>query len=214
MYKGIIFDLDGVLCHTDHYHYLAWKQISDELNIHFDETINERLRGVSRYDSFKIILENSTRDFSDLEIEHYISKKNSIYVELLNNLSHADMEYNTLQTLIKLKQKSLKLAIGSSSKNARMILDKLNITHLFDFISDGNGISHTKPNPEVFLKAANGLSLLETECLVIEDAEAGIQAAQAANMDCAAIGAVTALHISTYNLHTISDILELLEIVN
>lgn len=211
MYKGIIFDLDGVLCHTDHYHYLAWKQVADELNIHFDETINERLRGISRSESFNIILENAQRSFSIEEKAFYIDKKNKLYIDLLDHLSHTDLDQNVLQTLMRLREMGILLAIGSSSKNAQLILNKLNIIHLFNFISDGNNISQTKPHPEVFLKAAKGLSLLPKDCLVVEDAEAGIAAAIAAQMDSAAIGQITSLNIATYNLHTISNVFDILD---
>lgn len=209
MYKGIIFDLDGVLCHTDNLHYQAWKAIADELQIPFDQQINQRLRGVSRMESFEIILENYSQDMSQAEKEQYINKKNERYVELLQQLSHNDVDPDVLLTLQALKGQSIKLAIGSSSKNAKLILNKLELSSWFDFIADGIALKHSKPHPEVFLKAAEGLVLAPSDCLVIEDAQAGVQAAFAANMDCAAIGELATKQVATYNIEKLSDLLEL-----
>ena len=121
-YKAIIFDLDGVICHTDKYHYMAWKQIADELGIYFDETINNRLRGVSRMESFEIILERYDGTMKEEDKEAYTTKKNEVYKELLKNMSPADLTDEVKETLLALREKGLKLAIGSSSKNAGFIL--------------------------------------------------------------------------------------------
>ncbi|CAG9703485.1 hypothetical protein CNEO_40658 [Clostridium neonatale] len=126
-YNGIIFDLDGVICHTDKYHYKAWKEVADELNIYFDEVINNRLRGVSRKESFDIILENYDGVLSDEEKLKYVNKKNEIYKVLLNDMSENDLSFEVRDTLHELKNKNIKMAIGSSSKNAKKILKKVGL---------------------------------------------------------------------------------------
>ena len=187
-YNAVIFDLDGVICHTDKYHYQAWKAVADELGIYFDEEINNRLRGVSRMDSFEIILER--------------------YKELLKNMSPADLSAEVKETLDDLRANGHKLAIGSSSKNARFILGQLGLGEYFDAISDGNNISKSKPDPEVFVKAAEYVDEQADKCLVVEDAKAGLQAAIAGGMDCAAIGDAVASGLGTYNLSAFADLLK------
>ena len=205
-YKAVIFDLDGVICHTDKYHYQAWKTIADELSIPFDETINNRLRGESRMESFEIILEKYPGEMSQEEKVAYTEKKNAVYKELLKNMSPKDLSPEVWETLEKLRGAGLKLAIGSSSKNARFILGQLGLGTYFDAISDGNNISRSKPDPEVFLKAAEYLSEAPADCLVVEDAKAGVEAAKAGGMDCAAIGDAAFCGIADYDLSTFSDL--------
>jgi len=207
-YKGIIFDLDGVICHTDAYHYSAWKQVADQLGIYFDETINNRLRGVSRMESLDIILERYDQELSREEKEKYAKEKNEIYKKLLTKMSPSDLESEVKETLDTLRSKGLKLAIGSSSKNAAFILKQIDLGDYFDAISDGNNITKSKPDPEVFLKAASYIKLMPKECLVVEDATAGLAAAIAGNMDCAAIGDAVGARISNYALATFSDLLK------
>ena len=182
-YNAVIFDLDGVICHTDKYHYQAWKAVADELGIYFDEEINNRLRGVSRMESFEIILERYEGEMSEEEKECWTTKKNDIYKELLKNMR-------------------------SSSKNARFILGQLGLGEYFDAISDGNNISKSKPDPEVFVKAAEYVDEQADKCLVVEDAKAGLQAAIAGGMDCAAIGDAVASGLGTYNLSAFADLLK------
>ena len=143
-YNAVIFDLDGVICHTDKYHYQAWKAVADELGIYFDEEINNRLRGVSRMESFEIILERYEGEMSEEEKECWTTKKNDIYKELLKNMSPADLSAEVKETLDDLRANGHKLAIGSSSKNARFILGQLGLGEYFDAISDGNNISKSK----------------------------------------------------------------------
>lgn len=207
-YKAVIFDLDGVICHTDKYHYQAWKMIADELGIYFDEKINNRLRGVSRMESFEIILERYEGSMSQEQKEVYASKKNERYQELLGNMGPSDLSDEVKKTLDVLRMEGLKLAIGSSSKNAGMILNQLGLSGYFDAISDGNNITNSKPDPEVFLKAAQFIKEEPKNCLVVEDAKAGIIAAFAGNMDCAAIGDGVLSGIATYNLTAFSDLLD------
>lgn len=208
-YKGIIFDLDGVLVHTDKYHYLAWKQIADRLGIYFDEKINNKLRGVSRMASLEIILEGSTKKFSDEQKQKLAEEKNSVYRQYLEGLTQRDLGEGVLQTLDKLKTMGLKLAVGSSSRNAVLILKKTCIYGFFDAVSDGNNIVKTKPDPEVFIKAADMLGLLYGQCLVVEDAVSGVLAATAANMDCAAIGDAAKHKIATYNIENFYQLVEI-----
>ena len=209
-YKAIIFDLDGVICFTDEYHYLAWKELADELNIPFDRTINERLRGVSRMDSLEIILEKySGPEFSKDEKEKFAGKKNDIYRKSLENMSEKDLSEEVRETLKELRNRGLKLAIGSSSKNTKFILKQIGLEGFFDAISDGTNITRSKPDPEVFLKAAQFLAEEPKDCLVIEDAEAGIDAAASGGFDSAGIGSASDYSKSTYHLGSFSDILKI-----
>lgn len=207
-YKAIIFDLDGVICHTDHYHYLAWKQLADKLGVYFDETINNRLRGVSRMESLEIILERLEGELLSKEQKsEFAEEKNVIYKELLKKMSSNDLSQEVKDTLDKLRALGLKLAIGSSSKNARLILTQIGLEDFFDEISDGNNIIESKPHPEVFLKAAEYLKIDPSKCLVIEDAKAGIEAAKAAGMDSAAIGDACGYSFATYDLPVFSKLI-------
>ena len=210
-YKGIIFDLDGVICHTDSYHYLAWKKLADRLGVYFDETINNRLRGVSRMESLDIILEQyKGLDFSSEIKEKLAAEKNDTYIELLKQLSRENLSREVKETLDFLREKGYRLAIGSSSKNARLILKQIGLEDFFDVISDGNNIVNSKPHPEVFLLAASYLNLEAKECLVVEDAKAGIDAATAAYMDSAAIGDACGYQGANYNLDRFSQLEEIL----
>lgn len=210
-YKAIIFDLDGVICHTDKYHYQAWRTIADRLGIHFDEVINNRLRGVSRMKSFEIILEGYDGQLSDEEKMVYVTEKNEIYKKLLLHMSPADLSEEVKETLKKLKRLSIRLAIGSSSKNTAAILRQIGLEHFFDAVSDGNNISKSKPDPEVFVKACQMLKIRPLDCLVVEDAKAGLEAAIAGGMACAALGDATHYNLATYNLTSFSDLLNVLE---
>lgn len=206
-YNAIIFDLDGVICHTDKYHYEAWKKVADELGIYFDEEINNRLRGVSRMESFEIILERYSGTMEEEEKVLWITKKNDIYKELLKNMNPSDLSAEVKETLDGLRAVELKLAIGSSSKNARFILGQLGLGEYFDAISDGNNITKSKPDPEVFIKAAEYIGEEPDKCLVVEDAKAGLKAAIAGAMDCAAVGDAVLCGLGTYNLTTFSELL-------
>ena len=211
MKKAVIFDLDGVICHTDMYHYQAWKQIADELGIYFDEEINNRLRGVSRMESFEIILERYEGTMSLEDKVVYTTRKNEAYKELLKNMSPADLSPEVKETLDGLRAKGLKLAIGSSSKNAGFILERLGLDGYFDAVSDGNNITRSKPDPEVFVKAAQLVGEASGDCLVVEDAKAGLEAAIGGGMDCAAMGDAVASGLATYDLTEFSDLLKITE---
>lgn len=211
-YQAVIFDLDGVICHTDHYHYLAWKQVADELGIPFDEQINNRLRGVSRKESFEIILENYEGKLSEEEKALYISKKNDIYVNLLEQMSESDLKEEVRQTLESLRSKGLKLAVGSSSKNTKKILNKLGLADFFDAVSDGNNITRSKPDPQVFQMAAQYIEVAPKYCLVVEDATMGVQAAIAAGMDSAALTDARKGNACTYKLDSFADLVKIIKL--
>ncbi|MCD7997735.1 MAG: beta-phosphoglucomutase [Clostridiales bacterium] len=208
-YQGIIFDLDGVICHTDKYHYQAWKKLADQLGVYFDETINNRLRGVSRMESLDIILEKYGRDLTDEEKLHCADEKNRYYRELLKEMNTGDLSDEVRDTLNQLRERGYKLAIGSSSKNAGFILERIGLKGFFDAVSDGNNITNSKPDPEVFLKAAQFLGLEPEACLVVEDARAGLMAAVNGNMDCAAIGDAVNSELANYKLKTFGDLLNI-----
>lgn len=178
-YKAIIFDLDGVICHTDQYHFQAWKQLADRLGIPFNEQDNDRLRGVSRMESLNIILEKSPRDYSAQEKLAFAEEKNEYYKKLLIQMTPSDLPEGVLETLQELRSSGLLLGIGSSSKNTKLILSRLGLADFFDAVADGTEISHSKPDPEVFLLAAEKLGVSPAKSLVVEDADAGIEAAKA-----------------------------------
>ena len=178
-YKAIIFDLDGVICHTDQYHFQAWKQLADRLGIPFNEQDNDRLRGVSRMESLNIILEKSSRIYSEQEKLAFAEEKNEYYKKLLIQMMPSDLPEGVLETLQELRSRGLLLGIGSSSKNTKLILSRLGLADFFDAVADGTEISHSKPDPEVFLLAAEKLGVSPAESLVVEDADAGIEAAKA-----------------------------------
>jgi len=210
-YKAIIFDLDGVICFTDEYHYQAWKRIADELDIPFDRTVNNRLRGVSRMESLEIILErNQGEPFSEAEKLSMAADKNEIYRELLAQMSEKDLSDEVRDTLAVLRDRGLALAIGSSSKNAQFILSRIGLDGYFDAVSDGNNISHSKPHPEVFQKAAEMLGIAPEYCLVVEDAVSGAEAGHAAGMDVACLGDAAEKGAGDYNLHAFSELAALL----
>ena len=208
-FKGVIFDLDGVLCFTDDYHYQAWKSLADDLNIYFDREINNRLRGVSRMASLDIVLEKSNKSYTKEEKIALATKKNDIYVKLLDNITENDCSNEVRNTLLELKRRGIKIAIGSSSKNTPKILNRLGIYSYFDAISDGNNITHSKPNPEVFLKAAEFINENPQDCLIVEDAIAGIDAGIAGGFKTAAIGDATKYDKPDYKLNKLSDLLDI-----
>lgn len=208
-YKGIIFDLDGVICHTDKYHYLAWKKLADELEIDFDEEFNNRFRGVSREACLNMLLESADITATKEEKTQLCDRKNGYYKELLKEMSKKDLSEEVKSTLDKLKAEGYKMAIGSSSKNVSIILKRLGLEDFFDKISDGNNISKSKPDPEVFVVAAEMLNLSAKDCLVVEDAEAGIEAAEAGGFDSAGLGEASKYSKTTYKLNNFKEILDI-----
>lgn len=209
MKKGIIFDLDGVIVFTDKFHYQAWKEMADELGVYFDEVINNRLRGVSRMDSLEIILERYDGTLSREEKEALAEKKNTIYRKLLETMTSEDVTGEVRDTLRKLRKNGYKLAIGSSSKNAKYILERVELTDYFDAVSDGTNITRSKPDPEVFLKAAEFIGEDPADCIVVEDAYAGIDAAKAGGMTAVGIGDASSYEKTDYPIQTFAELLQL-----
>ena len=211
MIKGIIFDLDGVIVSTDEYHYLAWKSIADKEGIYFDRTINNRLRGVSRMNSLEIILERANHDYSEEEKIALTDQKQKVYRDSLGQLSPSDLSKDNLNTLITLKNKGYLLGIGSSSKNTKYILERIGIIDMFDFIADGTMITHSKPDPEVFLLAASGLKLNTSECVVIEDAFSGIDAGNAGGFITIGIGDASRYEKANFHINQLNEIIDIVD---
>ena len=183
-----IFDLDGVIVDTARYHFLAWKRLTDQLGILFTEEDNERLKGVSRMASLEIILEIGNRRLDENRKQEYTTLKNNWYIEYIKKMTPDEILPGCLPFIKELRNANFRIAIGSASKNTPMILERVGIQGLFDAVADGNTISKAKPDPEVFLKAAEMIGVKPGNCVVFEDAVAGVQAALNAGMLCIGIG--------------------------
>lgn len=188
MIEACIFDLDGVVVDTAKYHFIAWKALAEELGFDFTLEDNERLKGVSRMQSLEILLEIGGKQFSEQEKIAMAEKKNTLYVTYIEKMTPEEILPGVEKFLQELKNDGIKTALGSASKNAPMILDRIGLTGMFDAIVDGNSISEAKPNPEVFLKGAEKIGIQPEHCVVFEDAIAGVEAARNANMLCVGIG--------------------------
>lgn len=214
MIKGVIFDLDGVLVSTDEMHYQAWKRLADLLGIFgFTRKDNERQRGVSRMASLEIVLEKTDRVYTEEEKVKLAEKKNDYYKELLQKLDDGAVLKGAKETLAKLREMGVLIGVGSVSKNTPMILEKTGLLPYIDKVSCGLDITKSKPDPEVFLVAAKKLGLPAEECLVVEDAAAGIQAAKAAGMKSLAVGPYYEKLGATYQapgLYAVNDWKEML----
>ena len=182
--KAIIFDLDGVLTDTAKYHYLAWKKLADELGLQFDESINESLKGVSRINSFEIILKenNKSNNYTDKEKEILANKKNDYYKDMIEQLTPNDILEGIVRFITEARNNGVKCAVASISKNAPRVLKLLNISNMFDYIADAALVKKPKPDPEIFLTCAYALGCKPDECVGIEDAQAGIEAIRSAGM--------------------------------
>lgn len=189
-----LFDLDGVLVDTAKYHYLAWKELADELGIVFTETHNELLKGVSRMDSLDIILNLGKLELPQEKKLELADKKNQVYLEYILKMEDDEILPGVREFLTSLRERRIGVALGSASKNAPLILDRLHIADLFDAVIDGTKVSKAKPDPEVFLKGAEALNARPGECIVFEDAIAGVEAAKNAGMCCVGIGDSATLH--------------------
>ena len=211
-FQAVIFDLDGVICFTDEYHYRAWKAMADGMGILFDRTINNRLRGVSRMASLEIILEKYDGPaLSQEKKEELARQKNDIYRESLREMSTKDLSDEVKETLDALRALGLKLAIGSSSKNTPFILGQIGLGDYFDAVSDGNNITRSKPEPEVFVKAAEMLGIAPANCLVVEDAVSGAEAGHAGGMKVACLGDAAKNRAGDWNMQSIRELVEIVK---
>lgn len=190
---AVIFDLDGVLVDTAVFHYQAWRRMAQEFDFDFTEKENEQLKGVSRVESLNLILGWAGKDVSAEEKERLATMKNTWYLELVDRMQTGDVLPGTMELLTYLRAEGKKIALGSASKNAVRILEKTGIHVYFDAIIDGNAVSRSKPDPEVFVKAAAQVGVAAADCVVLEDAQAGIEAARAANMPVIAVDKALAL---------------------
>jgi beta-phosphoglucomutase len=197
--KGFIFDLDGVIVDTAKYHFLAWQKIATQLGIEFTPEHNEELKGVSRVRSLDIILALGDITATQKEKDQWLHQKNEDYLAYIENMDESEILPGVLNVLEHIREKNQLIALGSASKNARPILEKINLLHWFDAIVDGNDVSNAKPDPEVFLRAARLLNVTNDNAVVFEDSVAGIQAANIANMTSVGIGDASILHEAQYN---------------
>ncbi len=188
MIKACIFDLDGVIVDSAHYHFLAWQRLAKELGVHFTLVENERLKGVSRMQSLDTILELGGLKMDAVAKEKLAAKKNGWFVEYINTMKPEEIYPGVVELLHKIKAAGIKTALASSSKNAKTVINLIKIENDFDAIVDGTMITNTKPDPEIFLLAASLLKANPAECVVFEDAEAGVEAALAGGMKCVGIG--------------------------
>jgi beta-phosphoglucomutase len=186
--RAAIFDLDGVIVDTAKYHYLAWKRLANEYGFDFTEADNERLKGVSRTRSLEILLEIGALSVDEAAKQAMAAQKNDWYVEYIQHMDASEILPGAAEYLQTLRNRGVKTAIGSASKNAPLILERVGIMSLFDVVIDGTKVRQAKPNPEVFLRAAQELDIPPASCVVFEDSEAGIEAARRAGMGSVGIG--------------------------
>lgn len=212
--KAVIFDLDGVITDTSEYHYQAWKRLADEEGIPFNRDDNDKLRGVSRNKCLKILLKG--KQVSAEKFQEMMDRKNEYYVELLRKMNSENILSGAKGIVLELKKRGIKTAIASVSKNTRTVLQGTGIENLFDVIADGHSVKNTKPAPDIFLFAAKELGVKPEDCAVVEDAEAGIDAALAGNMLSIGIGPEERVGKARFRFEKIGDITltQLLEIIN
>ncbi|MGB5980925.1 MAG: beta-phosphoglucomutase [Nonlabens sp.] len=192
--KGFIFDLDGVIVDTAKFHFVAWQRLAKSIGVDFDHEQNEQLKGVSRVNSLKKILQWGNATLSEDEFNSKMAQKNEEYLDLVATLTTSDIMPGVHDFLLELRRRDQPIALGSASKNARPILEKLNISHLFDTIVDGTNVTQAKPDPEVFTTAASQLNMNDADCIIFEDSVAGVQAANTANMISIGLGDPKILH--------------------
>ncbi|MBX2898853.1 MAG: beta-phosphoglucomutase [Cyclobacteriaceae bacterium] len=205
MIEGVIFDLDGVIVDTAHYHYIAWKRLASEFGVTLTTQQNELLKGVSRMRSLEIILELGKIHLPEAEKVALAEKKNKWFVEYIEAIRPEEIFAGVPEMLANYRSQNLKIALASSSKNAPRVIELLGIAHLFDALVDGTMITHTKPDPEIFLLAAKLLNVSPARCLVFEDAEAGVEAALAAGMKCVGVGSAEQLGKANYIVKQTAD---------
>lgn len=204
--QGAIFDLDGVIVDTAKYHFQAWKRLAQELRFDFTESDNERLKGVSRARSLEILLEIGKVDIGNDLKQAMLSLKNDWYLEFIYKMPKEEILPGTREYIEGLRARGVKVALGSASKNAPLILERLEITDLFEVIVDGNSVTEAKPAPDVFLQAAEALGIEPSNCVVFEDAEAGVEAAHRARMKAVGIGTPANLPDADYHIKDLSEL--------
>ena len=206
MKKGFIFDLDGVIVDTAKYHYLAWKKLANELGFEFTKEQNELFKGVSRKRCLEILLEIGKLEATQKQFDTWMIEKNADYLAYIDNMDESEILPEVPKILEFLKGNDIPIALGSASKNARPILEKVGLLSYFDIIVDGNNVLNAKPDPEVFLLAAKQLGVNASDCVVFEDAVAGIQAANSANMISIGIGDYKILNEAKFNFQNFTQI--------
>lgn len=203
---GFIFDLDGVIVDTAKYHYLAWKNLADELGIPFTKEDNENFKGVSRKRCLEILLTMGGIKVSQEQFDSWLQEKNEDYLSYIASMDESEILPDVIKVLDYLKERNIPMALGSASKNALAILEKVNLIAYFDSIVDGNAVTKAKPDPEVFMIAANLLGIAAENCVVFEDALAGIEAANIAGMKSVGIGDAKVLTEADYNFNDFTEI--------
>ncbi len=204
--RGIIFDLDGVITDTSEYHYLSWKKLADRLDIPFDRKKNEQFRGVSRIDCLEILLEDTDKEYTEEDKKELATEKNNYYRVFLQQLSTDNILPGVIEIINKAEEKEIKIAIASSSKNAETVVSNLGIKERFNVIADGYSVENTKPAPDIFIYTANKMELSPGECIVIEDAESGIEAALKAGMIAVGVGPEERFGKADYRFDKVDDI--------
>ncbi len=204
--KGFIFDLDGVITDTAEYHYLGWQQLADEEGLEFDREFNEKFRGVSRMRCLDMLLAKNNRTVTSKERNELADRKNKYYQKYLENITKDNLLEGIEDILNTVKKEGYKMAIASASKNTETVVKKLNIRNMFDTISDGFSVEKTKPAPDLFLHTADKLGLKPEECVVFEDAKAGIDAALVANMIAVGIGPEERVGHAHYRFDNVKDV--------
>ncbi|HHV73152.1 MAG TPA: beta-phosphoglucomutase [Thermoanaerobacterium sp.] len=212
-HKGVIFDLDGVITDTAEYHYLAWKKLDDELNVYFDREINENLKGIGRIESLEIILKKSDKFFSEEEKYYLADKKNEYYKEMIKRMTSKDLLPGVVDLIRELKDRGIKIAVASVSKNAKTVLSNLGLIETFDYIVDAEKIKNGKPDPEIFLNAAAGIDVEPKLCIGIEDSKAGIEAINRAGMVSIGVGNYETVKGADIVLKDLSDPLPILNLL-
>jgi beta-phosphoglucomutase len=205
MIKACIFDLDGVLVDTAHYHFLAWKRLAKEFDYELTEEINEQLKGVSRMKSLEIVMKHANVALAEQKKQGLADRKNGWFTDYVNKMKPDELYPGVKELFSTLRKDHIKIALASSSKNAQTIIEILGIQHEFEAVVDGNMIVHSKPDPEIFLLAAKKLNLNPADCIVFEDAEAGVEAALSAGMKCVGVGSPAQLKRANLVVKSIED---------